>query len=92
VATSRSRDVPSGTVGGRIAWAKTPCSSAAAQRASAASGAPTTSGTIGIAEGSTPNASRNTRALACSRPTSAPSISSSARSAAPIDGGGSAVE
>ena len=30
MATSRSRDIPSGTVGGRIAWAKTPCSRAAA--------------------------------------------------------------
>ena len=44
---------PRGTVGGRIAWAKTPRRSAASQSAIAASGAPTTSGTIGMAPGST---------------------------------------
>ena len=91
MATSRSRDVPSGTVGGRIACAKTPSANAAALRANAASGEPTTSGTIGMSETSTPNAARSTRALACSRGTS-DGISSNARNAAPIEGGGSAVE
>ena len=44
-----------------------------------------------MSDTSTPNAERNTRAFECSRGTS-DGISSSARNAAPTEGGGSAVE
>ena len=46
ITASRSRDVPSGTVGGRIACANTPCSSAASQIRIASPASPTISGTI----------------------------------------------
>ena len=58
----------------------------------ASSASPITSGTIGMSLTSTPSAARSSRAFACSRAISGASIRSSAFNAAPIDGGGSAVE
>ena len=91
ITASRRREVPAGTVGGRIAWAKTPCSSAFALASSAASGSPKTSGTIGMSLTSTPSTPRSVRAFSCRRGTSS-GISSRALIAAPTEGGGSAVE
>jgi hypothetical protein len=99
ITARRSRDVPAGTVGGRIAWANTPRSSARSQAAIAASGSPTISGTIGVSPGSTaipasPSASRRTVELRCSFSTrrGCSRSRSSAAIAAAIAGGGSAVE
>jgi hypothetical protein len=54
----RSREVPSGTVGGRIACANTPPSIAASQIAMAVVASPTMSGTICVVEPATSNPSR----------------------------------
>ena len=95
----RSRDVPSGTVGGRMAWAKTPRSSAASQTAIACAASPMTSGTICVEEPATSKPSRassvrRVRARAWRSPTRSgcSSSSSSAARAAAIAGGGGAVE
>ena len=64
----RSRDVPAGTVGGRIAGTKKPCSRSRPARLTARSGAPSSTGTIEPAVGPTvnpaPASSRQARARA----------------------------
>ena len=99
ITARRSRDVPSGTVGGRIAWAKTPCSIASSQMRIAICASPTTSGTICVVEPATSkpsraSSSRSASALAWSFSTrrGCSASSSSAASAAATTGGGSAVE
>ena len=97
--TTRRRELPSGTVGGRIAWANAPRRRAASQSAVAESGAPTTSGMIGIVPGSTAkpcpaSSARSNRAFSCARETISGRAASrcSASRAAPSEGGGRAVE
>ena len=68
---SRSREVPSGTVGGRIACAKTPRSIASSHMRTAMPASPTISGTIWVVEPATSkpsraSSSRRMSALACS--------------------------
>jgi hypothetical protein len=99
MSASRSRDVPSGTVGGRIAWAKTPPSIAISHTRIARSASPTTSGTICVDEPATSkpsraSSSRMTPALACSLSTiSGCSCRTSRAASAPATaGGGRAVE
>ena len=58
ITARRSREVPGATVGGRIAWAKTPRSSAASQIAQRGLASPTTSGTICVVEPATSKPSR----------------------------------
>ena len=96
---SRSRELPAGTVGGRIAWAKIPRSSARSLAATAAFASPTISGTIGVSPSGTAipasaSASRSTIELRCSFSTrrGCSRSSSSAAIAAATAGGGSAVE
>ena len=99
ITARRSREVPSGTVGGRMAWAKTPRSSAASHTDMARWASPTTSGTIWVcapvtSKPSRASSDRSVSALAwsfstrrgCSR------RSSSAASAPATAGGGNAVE
>ena len=89
---------PSGTVGGRIACAKTPPSSARSQSAIARRASPTMTGTIWVRDGrrrrarAPPSASRRTAAFrrSCSTMPGWPSSSASAAIAAPTEGGGSA--
>ena len=51
ITVKRSREEPSGTVGGRIPWAKTPASSSAlAELPSSAPASPTSTGTIWVSE------------------------------------------
>jgi hypothetical protein len=99
ITASRSREVPAGTVGGRIAWAKIPRSSARSLAATVALASPTISGTIGVSPSGTgrpdpDRASRSTSALRCSFSTrrGCSRSSSSAAIAAATAGGGSAVE
>ena len=96
---SRSREVPSGTAGGRIACANTPCSSAASQIRSASPASPTISGTICVSgpETSKPSrasSSRSAAALSASRSTrrGCSARSSSAAIAAATAAGGRPVE
>jgi hypothetical protein len=96
---SRSRDVPSGTVGGRIAWANTPPSSASSHMRIAWCASPTTSGTIWVAEPDTSKPSRASSARSdaafdCRRSTRCgwSHSSSSAASAPAATGGAGAVE
>ena len=74
ITARRRRDVPSGTVGGRIAWANTPRSIASSQIRIACSASPTTSGTIWVVEPATSkpsraSSSRSASPLACRRST-----------------------
>ena len=99
IAVKRSREVPSGTVGGRMPWAKMPCSSMASDSLIVCVESPTRTGTIWLSERPTgspsaASASRRTAALTPSRWTISGSASSSASasSAAATAGGGSAVE
>ena len=55
IATRRSREVPSGTVGGRVAWANTPPCRGASHTDMAVCASPTTRGTIGIVPSATEN-------------------------------------
>ena len=66
ITVSRSRELPSGTVGGRIAWAKTPSRSARSQSAVAVFASPTISGTIWVREPPTsrPSAASDSRRVA----------------------------
>ena len=50
IAVKRRREVPSGTVGGRIPWAKTPCSSSASESRIVCAESPTSTGTIWLSE------------------------------------------
>ena len=50
ITASRSRDVSAGTVGGRMAWANTPRSSARSLALTASAASPTISGTICVSE------------------------------------------
>ena len=99
IAVKRSRAVPSGTVGGRMPWANTPCSSSASEILIACSESPMWTGTIWLSESPTgrpsaASASRRTAELTASRWTISGSASSSASAscAAATTGGGSAVE
>src|SRR3954451_23027029 len=70
----RRRELPSGTVGGRIAWANTPASSAASVIRVASSAEPTISGMICVEEPATSkpsraSSSRSASALSCRRST-----------------------
>ena len=96
---SRSREVPSGTVGGRMAWAKTPPSKARSHTRMACPASPTTSGTTCVVDPATSkpsraSASRSAPALACRRSARSgrASTSPSAASAPATAGGGGAVE
>ena len=68
ITARRRREVPSGTVGGRIAWANTPFSMPRSQTFIACAASPTTSGTMWVLEA----------------PTSKPWLSSSARIRSPL--------
>jgi hypothetical protein len=96
---SRSREVPSGTVGGRIAWANTPRSSARSHTAMATRASPITRGTIWVVEPvsakpSRASSARRASALSLSLSTrrGCSRSSSSAARAPATAGGGSAVE
>ncbi len=90
----RRRQVPGGTVGGRIACAKTPSASRRSQSAIASSASPITSGTIWVSDpiGSSPSErspSRSAAAFACRRSTrSGRSASSSSAAGAAATAGG----
>ena len=99
ITVSRRRQVPGGTVGGRIACAKSPSVSSRSQSAIASSASPTTRGTIWVSEpaGSSPSErspARSAAAFAASRSTrfGRSTRSSSAAEAAATAGGGGAVE
>ena len=99
ITARRRREVPSGTVGGRMAWAKTPRSIASSQMRIACLASPTTSGTICVVEPATSkpsraSSSRRASPLAWSFSTrwGCSVRSSSAASAPATAGGGGAVE
>ena len=50
ITARRRRELPGGTVGGRIAWAKTPRASAPSQTRTVMAASPMTSGTICVAD------------------------------------------
>ena len=92
-------EVPSGTVGGRIACANTPACSAASHRAVAARGSPTISGMIGVSPAGTSKPQATSSSLSTAelprRRSTITGWSRRIRSAAPAAataGGGSAVE
>ena len=92
--SAAAASVPSGTVGGRIAWANTPPSSARSQSAIARPASPTISGTIWVREPPAAEALRRRAPRAASRRCGAAArpcpgrsrAASSAASAAPTDG------
>jgi hypothetical protein len=99
ITASRRRELPAGTVGGRIAWAKMPFSSARSLARTASSASPTITGTICVGSFGTgspwaASASRSTARvpLELLHPPGCSRSSSSAAIAAATAGGGRAVE
>ena len=79
ITVSRSREEPSGTVGGRIPWAKTPRSSASSQSRIVGSASPTSIGRIWVVEPPTArpsaaSAARSVAAFRCSASTRSGSV------------------
>ena len=100
ITARRSREVPSGTVGGRMAWAKTPALERRLAHRIARSASPTTSGTIWVVRAGDVEALARPARRAASprwpgaarRGAAARASSSSAASAPPRPAAGGAVE